>query len=69
MGAAPPIGLSPGVSRAGELPSAVWQRVWFPKNLARNFPVNLSGFELWSLQFQGLLGQSKTDPVKLCATL
>ena len=54
MGAAPPIGLSPGVSRAGELPSAVWQRVWFPKNLARNFPVNLSGYELWSLQFQGL---------------
>ena len=28
--------------------------VWFLENVARNFPVNLSGFEFWSLQFQGL---------------
>ena len=27
---------------------------WFPNNVARNFPVNLSGFEIWSLQLQRL---------------
>jgi len=32
----------------------MWQRVWFLKNLARNFHVNLSGFEIRSLQLQRL---------------
>ena len=25
---------------------------WFPNNVARNFPVNLSVIEIWLLQFQ-----------------
>ena len=41
---------------------------WFPNNVARNFPVNLSYIEIGSLQFQRLCVISKTDPGKLCAT-
>ena len=42
---------------------------WFPNNVARNFPVNLSVIEIWLLQFQRFRAQVKTDQRKLRATL
>ena len=42
--------------------------VWFPTNVARNSPNNLSNFEIGSLQFQRFQGISKTDRGKLRAT-
>ncbi len=41
---------------------------WFPKNVARNSPANISDFEIVSLGLQRLWGVSKNDQVKLRAT-
>ena len=42
---------------------------WFPNNVARNFPVNLSVIEICLLQFQRFWAQAKTDRRKLRARL
>ena len=44
-------------------------REWFLKNVARNSPASISGFEIVSLGLQRLWGVSKNDQVKLRATL
>ena len=41
---------------------------WFPNNVARNSPINLSNIEIVALRFQRLCAMSKTDQGKLCAT-
>ena len=42
---------------------------WFPNNVARNFPVNLSVIEICLLQFQRFWAQAKTDRRELRARL
>ena len=42
---------------------------WFPNNVARNSPANISGFENVSLELQRLWGVLKTDRHKLRATM
>ena len=41
---------------------------WFPKNVARNFHVNLSNFELASLELQRFWALLKVQAIELRAT-
>jgi len=41
---------------------------WFPKNVARNFHVNLSNFELTSLELQRFQALLKVQAIELRAT-
>jgi len=41
---------------------------WFPKNVARNFHVNLSNFELASLELQRFQALLKVQAIELRAT-
>ena len=48
--------------------SACGHRAWFLSNLARNFPINLSGVGISSLELQRLWAVSKSDRGELRAT-